>query len=381
MKLSKKLIIIITTVLVLIIGGGVAYATNTPTARADRELKLANKYLQDGKYQEAILAFQKVIEIEPKNIPARLGLGKVYVATKEFTKAETVLKEVIQIDANNIPAREDLLKVYLKESNLNSANTILQEMVKIDPNKDVKQFNSDLESAKAINASKVCYDQGVQQMNGKLYLESMTSFQKVIKEDTERYADAQQKIKDAKPAYIAQQLQTATDLVTATKYDEAIKVLDELLKIDAINADAIKLKDQCNQALAKVKADADAKSALAKAEGSKITTREQALQKVLDYNYHPGNYRLSEGKDKDSYKLDYKYLGEKGSATVFIDGDGQHRDEVNLHSGGKIFINNAFRIWGLNRGGGWFIDGSNGKLYIYYNDPDNNFKPNCTLIE
>lgn len=149
MKSSKKLIIIIVSVLVLTIGGGVAYATNTPTARADRELKLANKYLHDGKYQEAILAFQKVIEIEPKNIPARLGLGKVYVATKEFTKAEVVLKEVIGIDKNNIPAREELFKVYLAEGNLDAANDILHEIIQIDPNKDIKQLKADLEAAKA----------------------------------------------------------------------------------------------------------------------------------------------------------------------------------------------------------------------------------------
>ena len=153
MKISKKLIIITIAVLVLIIGGGVAYATNTPTVRADRQLNLGNKYLQEGKYQEAILAFQKVIEIEPKNIPARLGLGKVYVATKEFAKAEVVLKEVIGIDQKNIPARVDLFKVYLKEGKLDAANAILQEINQINPNEDVNQLKADLESAKAKSTS------------------------------------------------------------------------------------------------------------------------------------------------------------------------------------------------------------------------------------
>ena len=148
MKITKKIVIIAVAVLVLLIGGGVAYATNTLTARADRQLNLGNKYLQEGKYQEAILAFQKVIQIEPKNILARLGLGQVYVATKEFTKAETVLKEVIGIDSKNIPARDELFKVYLKEGNLDAANAILQEIIQIDPNKDVKQLKADLESAK-----------------------------------------------------------------------------------------------------------------------------------------------------------------------------------------------------------------------------------------
>lgn len=63
MGIIKKKTIIAMCVLLFLIGGGVFYATNTLTARSDRQLNLGNKYLQDGKYQEAILAFQKVIEI------------------------------------------------------------------------------------------------------------------------------------------------------------------------------------------------------------------------------------------------------------------------------------------------------------------------------
>ena len=200
MKIPKKVIIIIAAVLVLLIGGGVAFATNTPTARAERQLNLGNKYLQEGKYQEAILAFQKVIEIEPKNIPARLGLGRVYVAIKEYPKAETVLKEVIEIDQNNIDARKDLFQVYVKEGNTDLANTILQELVKLDPSTDIKQYNADLNTSKAISASKASYDQGIKQMNDKQYLAAVDSFLKVVKEDTERYAEAQTKITDCKKA-------------------------------------------------------------------------------------------------------------------------------------------------------------------------------------
>ncbi|KUO71427.1 MAG: hypothetical protein APF81_08985 [Desulfosporosinus sp. BRH_c37] len=243
-KLSKKLIIIIATVLVLVIGGGVAYATNTPTARADRELKLANKYLQDGKYQEAILAFEKVIQIEPKNIPARLGLGKVYVATKEFTKAETVLKEVIEIDQNNIPAREALFNVYLKEGNLDNAKTILKGISEVDPNKDVKQFNTDLESAKAISVSKASYDQGIKQMGDKQYLEAVDSFQKVIKEDTERYTDAQTKTSDCKKAFIDTTLQKAKDAAANNDYQTALNLIEQILKVDPNNQEALNLKSE-----------------------------------------------------------------------------------------------------------------------------------------
>ena len=243
MKLSKKVIIIIAAIVVFIIGGGVAYATNTPTARAERQLNLGNKYSQEGKYQEAILAFQKVIEIEPKNIPARLGLGQVYVVTMEFAKAEKALKEVIDIDPKNIPARVDLFKVYLKEGNLDAANAILQEINQIDPNnKEVKQFSSDLEATKAINASTVSYDQGIKQMNDKQYLLAVDSFQKVIKEDIERYADARTKSDECKKAFIEETLQKATDAASNKDYQRALDLLEQVLKIDSNNQEALKLK-------------------------------------------------------------------------------------------------------------------------------------------
>ena len=242
MKITKKIVIIAVAVLVLLIGGGVAYATNTPTARADRQLNLGNKYLQEGKYQEAILAFQKVIQIEPKNISARLGLGQVYVSTKEYTKAEKVLKEVIQIDANNISAREDLFKIYLKVNDVVTANSVLQEMIIINPKKDVKQISSDLDAAKAINASHASYDQGIKQMNDKQYLEAMDSFQKVNKEDTERNADAQTKTSNCKKAFVDATLQKAEDAASNKDYQTALDFLDQVLKVDPNNQDALMLK-------------------------------------------------------------------------------------------------------------------------------------------
>jgi len=129
-KLSKNTMIISASVVVLMIGGGAVCAYNSPADRAQRELKLTNNYLQEAKYQEAITDIQKIIELQPKDIPARLELGKAYVATKDFTKAEAVLKEVLQIDEDNIDAREDLFRVHLKEGNLDATNAVLREIVR-----------------------------------------------------------------------------------------------------------------------------------------------------------------------------------------------------------------------------------------------------------
>lgn len=81
------------------------------------KLTLANKYLTEQKYEEAILAFQEVIKIDPKNIPARIGLAQAYVATEKFDKAEATLKDVISIDEKNVQGYKDLIKLYEKMKN------------------------------------------------------------------------------------------------------------------------------------------------------------------------------------------------------------------------------------------------------------------------
>ena len=80
----------------------------------EEKLAIANKYLMEQKYEEAILAFQEVIKIDPKNIKARIGLAQAYVVTEKYDKAEASLKEVIAIDEKSVQGYTDLIKLYEK---------------------------------------------------------------------------------------------------------------------------------------------------------------------------------------------------------------------------------------------------------------------------
>ena len=78
---SKKVIIstiIILFLLASIITGIVASSTGTRT-RVKQKLELGEKYLSEMKYEEAILVFKEVIEIEPRNVQAYLGDRKSVV--------------------------------------------------------------------------------------------------------------------------------------------------------------------------------------------------------------------------------------------------------------------------------------------------------------
>ncbi len=66
---------------------------------------LGMKYLLDGNYEEAIIAFTAAIELEPKQSASYLGLAEVYIAQNDF---ETAL-DIIQAGLEQNPEDGDLL--------------------------------------------------------------------------------------------------------------------------------------------------------------------------------------------------------------------------------------------------------------------------------
>ena len=56
------------------------------------QMDLGERYLEEMKYEEAIVAFQKVIELDDKNVEAYLGLSQAYVALGDTEQALTVLE-------------------------------------------------------------------------------------------------------------------------------------------------------------------------------------------------------------------------------------------------------------------------------------------------
>lgn len=57
------------------------------------QLELGQKYLQEENYEQAIVAFTKVIELDPKSLPAYVGRGDAYAAWAETSTEEDVLEK------------------------------------------------------------------------------------------------------------------------------------------------------------------------------------------------------------------------------------------------------------------------------------------------
>lgn len=61
--------------------------------KLQKQLDLGTKYLDDMDYEQALVAFEATLDIDPMNVDAYLGIVEVYIRTNEFEKALEVAKE------------------------------------------------------------------------------------------------------------------------------------------------------------------------------------------------------------------------------------------------------------------------------------------------
>lgn len=81
-----------------------AAGCGTATAKVDKKLELAVKYLAENNFKEAVLAYNEVIKIDPRNIEAYKGLGLAYTMQKKLDKAGAALKQGLAA----VPKSEEL---------------------------------------------------------------------------------------------------------------------------------------------------------------------------------------------------------------------------------------------------------------------------------
>jgi len=118
-------IIIVAIALLTIV---VLFMPKTAEARAIREnLDLGDKYLSELNYEQAIASYLAVIEIDPKNESALLGLADAYVAQGEFDKAEEVLENALEeLDgdvAERIKEKQEEVRARKKADEVTPTNT------------------------------------------------------------------------------------------------------------------------------------------------------------------------------------------------------------------------------------------------------------------
>lgn len=113
MKKKTKSIIILATGLVLVIAIlAICLGYNSSASvKLKKQLDLGQKYLTEQNYEQAVVAFEAAIEIEPKSPDAYLGLADVYISQNNLEKVSVVLQNGYE------QTKDENLKTKLDEVN------------------------------------------------------------------------------------------------------------------------------------------------------------------------------------------------------------------------------------------------------------------------
>ncbi|WP_373481742.1 chitobiase/beta-hexosaminidase C-terminal domain-containing protein [Acetobacterium sp.] len=102
--------------------------TQMKASEINKSLDLGEKYLDEGKYEEAILAFNDVITIDDKQVKAYEGKGEANIGLKNYTEAETQLeaaKAISETDNGSVL----LADVYLNTNRKDQGKTLLDGVI------------------------------------------------------------------------------------------------------------------------------------------------------------------------------------------------------------------------------------------------------------
>lgn len=120
-----KKIAIVAICLIVVLLVSIPVVSSITNNNLPRQIEIGNKYLLEGDYEEAILAFDKAIKIDPLNIDAHIGLAKAFKESGRPEEAKNPLNTVIEIDKENVEAYLLLVEVYVDLQELENAYYII----------------------------------------------------------------------------------------------------------------------------------------------------------------------------------------------------------------------------------------------------------------
>lgn len=93
-----------------------------------------NDLFNENKKEEAIIHFQKALEVQSDYLPATFNLAICLGDLERYDEAEAILQEVIDKDASILQSYESLGFIYYKKGDLLKAEQNFQKILELDPN-------------------------------------------------------------------------------------------------------------------------------------------------------------------------------------------------------------------------------------------------------
>lgn len=126
---GKAFILIFACILAAV--GLIAYLwfSRSGAARLAEYIDLGERYLEELNYEEAVVAFQKAVGIDPKNKEASSGLARAYEGAEQYEQAEAVYLDMTERFPSDGIFYKDLAELYVRLERLEDAKRLLEEAV------------------------------------------------------------------------------------------------------------------------------------------------------------------------------------------------------------------------------------------------------------
>lgn len=130
--------------------GASEQAGNNVQTTWQEQYDLGIRYLSEGNYEEAIIAFTTAIELDPKQASAYVGRGNAYILSDEteenLAAAHVNYEMAIQLDETCEEAYLGLARLYTKNENTEKALEILnQALLKTGESDQIRSLIAELE--------------------------------------------------------------------------------------------------------------------------------------------------------------------------------------------------------------------------------------------
>ncbi len=126
--MRRKLIIGIAVAVIIVAAGIGALTVRSTMLSPEHQMELAYKYMDEGKYEEAIIAFEKALSFDENNVDALMGISEAYFEMEDYASAESYLEEVIDIEEDNDDAIKLMAEALIAMGRYKEAYDILNSV-------------------------------------------------------------------------------------------------------------------------------------------------------------------------------------------------------------------------------------------------------------
>ena len=229
-----------------------------------------------NKPDEALIRFNRAVEIDPKRLESYMSLARFYIVTKDPANAEGTFKKALSINNNSALAHTEYGKYLLQTNRLNEAEIEMQKGVEVEPTNYTSRFalasfyliNKRLD--KAEESYKVLADLEKDKPEGRAILGDFYSAVNRLDEAVKIY----QEILAKNPDYKQGRYRLGEIMLMRGDTKGATDQIDEVLKKDPSDRQALLLrartKARSNQAEGLTAAIEDLKEVLKQEPNSKV---------------------------------------------------------------------------------------------------------------